>query len=142
MLDDAQNAILVNGYFSRYPAEQGQVAPDEGQIDAALKRAGITKLDVVLAAHSHFDHRAGYSGGRQDQCRCGWLRVHGEHRPVASTSPESHIHVIKDRGVLRYGDFKFTSQSPHSPNDLAPVEITEPLEPVGRTSLHTVTNPG
>jgi L-ascorbate metabolism protein UlaG (beta-lactamase superfamily) len=58
MLDDAQNAILVNGYFSRYPAEQvlkGQVAPDEGRIDAALKRAGITTLDVVLAAHSHFD---------------------------------------------------------------------------------------
>lgn len=128
LLDDGQDAILVDGYFSRYPVEQileGQIGPDEAQIDAALKRAGITKLDVVLAAHSHLDHALDTP---VVAARTGAVVAGSESTANIARGlnfPESRIHVVKDREVLRYGDFKITViQSPHSPGDLAPGDIT------------------
>lgn len=59
LFDDGRSAILTDGFFSRPSLPKTLVRPlrsDMGRIDAALRRAGITTLDAVLCAHSHYDH--------------------------------------------------------------------------------------
>lgn len=61
LLDDGEHRIFVDPFFSRPEsllnmALNREIEPDSGRITAALKGAGIEKLDAVLVSHSHFDH--------------------------------------------------------------------------------------
>ena len=59
LVSDGKTSIMVDGYFSR----PGLAAlallgrkPDEDRINAALVRGRVCAVDVLLVAHSHFDH--------------------------------------------------------------------------------------
>jgi L-ascorbate metabolism protein UlaG (beta-lactamase superfamily) len=59
LLDDGQTAIMTDGFFSRPGPLRSllrPIAPDDGVIDACLRRAGVTRLGAVLVSHSHYDH--------------------------------------------------------------------------------------
>lgn len=56
---DAEGAFLTDGFFTRPSAAAvllRRLESDEARIDNAMRRAGITNLDGVVAVHSHFDH--------------------------------------------------------------------------------------
>jgi L-ascorbate metabolism protein UlaG (beta-lactamase superfamily) len=69
LFEDASQAILIDGFFTRpeltsFPPSTNAVAPDEAAIDAALGQTQITTTAVsrvlnlvgVVVNHSHFDH--------------------------------------------------------------------------------------
>ncbi|HSW13290.1 MAG TPA: MBL fold metallo-hydrolase [Solimonas sp.] len=61
LLRDGERAIFIDPYFSRpeglLPLLLNRpIAPDEAGIAAALRAAGVSKLDAVLVSHSHYDH--------------------------------------------------------------------------------------
>lgn len=59
LFDDGETAILIDGWFTRpgtFETLLMDLSPDEAAIDAALKRAGISKLAAVIPVHSHYDH--------------------------------------------------------------------------------------
>lgn len=68
LFEDASQAILIDGYFTRppldFPPSATVVAPNEAAIDAALGQAQITTTAVsralslvgVVVNHSHYDH--------------------------------------------------------------------------------------
>ncbi|MFI8807212.1 MBL fold metallo-hydrolase [Micromonospora chalcea] len=58
-LSDGASGILIDGFLSRPSLLRvafGRVAPDLGRITGALARAGVTRLDALFVAHSHYDH--------------------------------------------------------------------------------------
>ncbi|MGC4892843.1 MBL fold metallo-hydrolase [Micromonospora sp. DT31] len=58
-VSDRTSAVLVDGFFTRPSLPRvvfGRVAPDLGRITRALTRAGVTRLDALFVAHSHYDH--------------------------------------------------------------------------------------
>jgi para-nitrobenzyl esterase len=62
LFDDGDAQILLDGYFTRFPAAglreamAAMVRTDTAAVDAALSRAGIDRLKGVFISHSHFDH--------------------------------------------------------------------------------------
>jgi L-ascorbate metabolism protein UlaG (beta-lactamase superfamily) len=58
LITDGESSILVDGFLSRPSLRRllTGVRPDEAAIGAALRRAGIDRLDVVAVSHSHVDH--------------------------------------------------------------------------------------
>ncbi|MCZ7429408.1 MBL fold metallo-hydrolase [Micromonospora sp. WMMA1949] len=58
-LSDGTSEILIDGFLSRPSLLRvafGRIAPDLGRITSALARAGLTRLDALFVAHSHYDH--------------------------------------------------------------------------------------
>ncbi|MCI5123313.1 MAG: MBL fold metallo-hydrolase [Candidatus Electrothrix sp. AR5] len=59
LISDGYTSIMVDGFFSRPSFLDALVygmIPDEVQVDKTLDRANIEKIDVLLVAHSHYDH--------------------------------------------------------------------------------------
>ena len=59
LFDDGDSAVLFDGFFTRPSLLRtflGKLRSDRSRITDALHRAGITGLDAVVVAHSHFDH--------------------------------------------------------------------------------------
>ncbi|TFV66953.1 UNVERIFIED_ORG: MBL fold metallo-hydrolase [Bacillus sp. AZ43] len=144
LLDDGEDAILTDGFFSRpslLKVGLGRIAPDEHRIDAALGRLGLTgetsRLRAVLPVHTHYDHaldsavvadRTGavLAGGRSavNVGRGGGL-------------PEEQLRVVVPGAALRLGSFTVTPvPSAHCPPDRYPGAITEPVVPPVRTTAY------
>jgi L-ascorbate metabolism protein UlaG (beta-lactamase superfamily) len=59
LISDGDTSIMVDGFFSRpsfWDALVHGMVPNEVRIDKTLDRANIGKIDVLLVAHSHYDH--------------------------------------------------------------------------------------
>ncbi|MFT5275158.1 MAG: L-ascorbate metabolism protein UlaG (beta-lactamase superfamily) [Pseudoalteromonas tetraodonis] len=59
LISDGNSHILIDGWFSRpsfLTSKFFTFEPDRDEITRVLERAGITKLDAVIPAHSLFDH--------------------------------------------------------------------------------------
>lgn len=60
LLDDGEQALLIDPFFSRPPlwrvATGRALQPDEAAIRRGLERAGVRQLAAVLVSHSHYDH--------------------------------------------------------------------------------------
>ncbi len=140
LVDDGQSAVLTDGFFSRpglLAVATRRLAPDEGRIDAALRRAGIRGLAAVVPVHSHFDHaldaaavaaRTGavLAGGRSTR-NVGLGHGLPEDRLLEVSSGESH-----DLGAFAV---TFVA-SRHCPPDRYPGEIAAPLRPPARASAY------
>jgi len=140
LLSDGETALLTDGFFTR-PAGRdvlfGKIAPDRALIARSLQKAGIGKLDAVIALHSHYDHamdspevaqRTGamlLGSASTAQIGRGW-----------GLAPE-RMQLLQDGQVLHYGRFEITVlRSRHFPHPLAMGEITEPLHPPVRADAY------
>ncbi|MGA4686482.1 MULTISPECIES: MBL fold metallo-hydrolase [Micromonospora] len=58
-LSDGTSGILIDGFLSRPSLLRvafGRIAPDLARITGALARVGLTRIDALFVAHSHYDH--------------------------------------------------------------------------------------
>lgn len=133
LLRDARHTILIDGFFSRPPLWRlaaRPIAPDERTIDACLTRAGVTKLDAVLCAHSHYDHAL----DAPVIARKYGARLYGSDSTVnigrGYGLPQELLVEAGDGAVFAFGDFRVTFvHALHSPGDVAEGAVTEPLTP-------------
>ncbi len=60
LVDDGQTQILIDPYLTSISlmdaALDREVSTDASEVDAALGRAGATRVKAILVSHSHFDH--------------------------------------------------------------------------------------
>jgi L-ascorbate metabolism protein UlaG (beta-lactamase superfamily) len=131
LLDDGENALLTDGFFSRPGRWQtliGKIEPDPARIDAALERAKIGKLAALLVAHSHHDHALDSAAvaRRTDALLIGSESTANIGR--GESFPPDRIRVIKGCETFTFGQFKvIVFKSMHSPNALFEGEISSPL---------------
>ncbi|WP_415973903.1 MBL fold metallo-hydrolase [Rhodococcus sp. 077-4] len=131
LFDDGDSAILTDGFFSRPSLPRTLVLPlrsNMGRVDAALRRAGITSLDAVLCAHSHYDHALDSAGVA---LRTGASLVGGSSTAFigrGSDLPDDRIVVVGDGETTVQGNFAVTFvESVHSHPDRAHGVIERPL---------------
>lgn len=59
LITDGTTSLMTDAFFSRPSMLRvlaTRIAPDPSIIDASLARAGVTSLDAIMCAHSHYDH--------------------------------------------------------------------------------------
>jgi hypothetical protein len=59
LIKDGETSIMIDGFFSRPDWRKtlfSRIGPDAGVIRTALDAGGITKVDALFVAHSHYDH--------------------------------------------------------------------------------------
>jgi L-ascorbate metabolism protein UlaG (beta-lactamase superfamily) len=140
LFDDGRTALLTDGFFSRpglLRVAFGRLRPDIARIDAALGRAGITRLAAVLVAHSHYDHALDAPVVAQ---RTGALLVGSSSTAVIGAGYSLQADRFVPAPVaqpLRLGGFTVTAmQSAHSHPDRFPGTIDEPLTLPARASRY------
>jgi L-ascorbate metabolism protein UlaG (beta-lactamase superfamily) len=140
LLEDAETALLTDGFFSRpgpLRALATRIAPDGARIGSALERAGIGSLAALLVVHSHYDHAMDVA----EVARRTGARVLGS----ASTAwiarggglPEAQIHEVAPGETLAFGGFRVTPlPGRHFPHGQAMGEIRAPLRPPARATAY------
>ncbi|MBQ1046708.1 MULTISPECIES: MBL fold metallo-hydrolase [unclassified Micromonospora] len=137
---DGTSGILIDGFLSRPSLLRvafGRVAPDVGRITGALARAGVTRLDALFVAHSHYDHvmdapevvklLGGTLFGSESTLNVG---------RGAGLAEESMARVA-DGDEYRVGAFTVrVLAGVHSPGNRFPGTIDEPLVPPVRASSY------
>ncbi|MBI2736196.1 MAG: MBL fold metallo-hydrolase [Rhodospirillales bacterium] len=145
LFSDGTTSIMTDGFFSRPPALRmalGKIGPDEAWIDYALRRSGVTKagvskLDALLVAHSHYDHAL--DSGRVAKLTDARLVGTASTRAIglAASVPEDRIKLVSNGKTLHYGAFAITAiQSPHSPGAWFPGVIEPPIHPPTHVSSY------
>ncbi|MFE9873726.1 MBL fold metallo-hydrolase [Micromonospora sp. NPDC005686] len=137
-VSDGTSGILIDGFLSRpslLRVALGRVAPDLGRITSALSRAGLTRLDALFVAHSHYDHVMDapvvvkHLGGRLFGSE-STLNV-GRGAGLA----EQSMTRIADGDEHRVGAFTVrVLAGVHSPGNRFPGTIEKPLVPPVRAS--------
>jgi len=129
--DDGRDAVMIDALISRpaiTKAMFGTIASDPARIDAALKAAHLSKLDLLLITHSHYDHALDIPA---IATRTG-AKVVGSPstREVARGGgvPDAQVQTIHGGERLQAGDFTVTVfRSLHSLGDRVPGDIAAPL---------------
>jgi L-ascorbate metabolism protein UlaG (beta-lactamase superfamily) len=141
LLDDGENAVLVDGFFSRpgkFHTLLGTIEPDAARIDDAMRRAGIARLDAVVTAHSHFDHAmdAPEIARRTSALLIGSGSTANIGRGI--DLPEARIRVVSGGESFEFGRFRMrVFASLHSPDGLFMGTIDAPLRPPVRASAYS-----
>ncbi|MBM4267265.1 MAG: MBL fold metallo-hydrolase [Deltaproteobacteria bacterium] len=140
-IGDGESTLLVDGFFTRPGLASvllGKVAPDDEMIRSGLARAGISKLDAVLVAHSHYDHAM---DSAEVARQTGALLVGSESTANIGRGaglPEDRMRVVEETTEtteMTFGDFRVTLiPSKHLPHGMAMGEIEAPLEPPARAT--------
>ncbi|MFD6856289.1 MBL fold metallo-hydrolase [Rhodococcus sp. NPDC060090] len=133
LLTDGDTTILTDGFFTRpglLRVKAGKVAPHRDTVESALRRFGVGKVDALFVVHSHFDHAldaplvAELTGAR--------LLGSESTRNIARGYgfPDSRVDVVVPGEPIEVGRFTLTPlPAVHSPGDLAPGRIEQPLAP-------------
>lgn len=140
LFDDGRNAVLIDGFFSRPGALAvllGRVGPDAQAVARGLARAGIARLDAVVAAHSHYDHAM---DSPEVARQTGALVVGSESTAQIARGAglaEDRIRVVRGGQTLRFGAFELRfTESVHAPTPFTGGAITAPLVPPVRASAY------
>ncbi|WP_326733673.1 MBL fold metallo-hydrolase [Streptomyces sp. NBC_01022] len=138
LLDDGETAILTDGFFSRpglLRMRFGRLRPHPARIAAGLHRAGIERLDAVFVVHSHYDHAldspevAAATGARL----IGSPSTHNIAR--GQGFPDDRFQPAVTGEPFTIGRFTLTAlPARHSPGDIAPGRIDQPLRPPVRAT--------
>ena len=137
LIDDGTTALMIDGFFTRPGAPRvllSRIAPRPDIVAECLRRAGVTRLAAVICAHSHYDHAMDAPI---------WVNETGADLIGSESTanigrglnvPESSLKVVTDGQTLSYNDFELTFiHSVHSPGDLYPGVVTEPVVPPAPT---------
>jgi L-ascorbate metabolism protein UlaG (beta-lactamase superfamily) len=150
LVDDGQSAVLTDGFFSRpglLRVATRPLAPSASRIDAALRRAGIGRLDALIPVHTHFDHALDAAAVAE---RTGAVLVGGRstrnlglgHGLPADRLLEVSSGQTVDLAAIpatepHAGAFTATFvASRHCPPDRYPGEISAPLRPPARAAAY------
>lgn len=131
LFTDGTSAILTDGFFSRpgkLSVALGKIGPDRDTITRCLRKAGISQLLAVTAAHSHYDHAmdspvvAELTGavllGSESTLNIGRGCGLAEEKMIAVTPHHRY----------EFGPFTLTFvESEHSPGGKWPGAITAPV---------------
>jgi L-ascorbate metabolism protein UlaG (beta-lactamase superfamily) len=136
LLRAGDSAILVDGFFSRpglLSVALGRVEPDHVRIAEALARAGIERLDAVVAVHSHYDHAM---DSPEVARRTGAVLVGSESTANIAHGvgfPEERLRLVRGGESFEFGALRLrVFPSRHFPHGQAMGEIREPLVPPAR----------
>ena len=144
LFDDGDTKVMIDGFFSRpKPPPSGddpaawanmRVAPEVGQIERMIERAGLTELAAITPVHSHFDHAMdlGVIAKRTGAVVLGSPSTANIAR--GAEVPESQIRTVAERGEFRFGQFTLSLiRSAHAPlvdgGPPIPGSIDAPLRP-------------
>jgi len=133
LLDDGCHAVMIDGFLTRPGRREvvfGNIGPDECRIKTALARGGVKDVDLVLVAHSHFDHAMDSAVVARITGAC--LAGSSSTRMIADGQKFNlqRFHLIGAGGVLRCGAFEIQIfQTPHSSPERYRGTIDAPLDP-------------
>ncbi len=140
LIDDGEHAIFIDPFFSRPEGLLGlatnrPLMPDEARIAAALKHAGIHKLDAVLVSHSHYDHAmdAGVVARLTGAQLIGSESTANIGRGAGL--PEQQLHVMQRAVPLQIGSYTVRyveSRHAGATGGRPTGDITAPLQPPAR----------
>lgn len=137
-LSDSAHTILIDGFFSRPSWRQlllTKFEPNRDEIDFALEKTGVKKVDAILVAHSHHDHAmdSGLVAQKTNAVVHGSISTLNIARGLLT--PESQLQTLKTHQPLTIGRFQITAyETPHSPNPINPGFIDNPLSTPARLS--------
>ncbi len=140
LLDDGSAALMTDGYFSRPSLPRvltRKVSPSPPRVDGCLARAKVTRLEAVVAVHTHIDHVLDSPLVAE---RTGARLVGGESAANVGRGyglPEDRL-IVADSGTpIALGAFEVTLvESRHSPPDRFPGDIDTPVTPPVRMSAY------
>jgi L-ascorbate metabolism protein UlaG (beta-lactamase superfamily) len=136
LIRDDHTSLLVDGFFSRpslLRVATRKISPNRKVIDACLARAGITSLDAVLCAHSHYDHAmdAPVIAAKFGAPLIGSPSTMNVGRGYGLR--DGLLTEATDGQTFTFGAFAVTLvRSLHSHGDVAPGGIDAPLTPPAR----------
>ena len=140
LVTDGTSAVLTDGFFSRPSLARvglGRIRTSTERVDAALRRAGIDRLDAVIPVHSHFDHVLDSPAVAE---RTGAVVAGGTSTGMVARGaglPEDRIRLVKPRSTETFGAFATTFvESGHCPPDRYPGVIDAPVVPPARASAY------
>jgi L-ascorbate metabolism protein UlaG (beta-lactamase superfamily) len=138
LLTDENTSILCDGFVTRpgmLSLQFGKINPNGQLVCDAIDRLGVrSSLAAVFCAHSHYDHAMDAPI---------WVNETGADLIGSESTAnigrglnvaESALKVVTNGQTLSYNDFEVTLiHSVHSPGDLYPGVVTEPLVPPAPT---------
>jgi L-ascorbate metabolism protein UlaG (beta-lactamase superfamily) len=138
LLRDENTSILCDGFVTRpgmLSLQFGNINPNRQLVRTAIDRLDVANsLAAVFCAHSHYDHAMDAPI---------WVNETGADLIGSESTanigrglnvPESSLKVVSDGQTLSYNDFELTFiHSVHSPGDLYPGVVTDPLVPPAPT---------
>lgn len=131
VFSDGKDAVMIDALLTRPDMGKvmsGKIASDPALIDSILKRAGLSKIDLLLVSHTHYDHALDIAAVA---AKTGATIVGSPStREVALGGgvPDARITVIRGGEQIAAGDFRVTVfRSVHSLGDRVPGDVTAPL---------------
>ncbi|MFG2265917.1 MBL fold metallo-hydrolase [Streptomyces sp. NPDC048720] len=132
-LNDGVSGVLIDGFLSRPSLLRvafGRVAPNPKRVTHALSKAGISRLDALLVAHSHYDHAM---DAPEIVRRLGGV-MYGSSSTLnigrGAGLGEASMAIIGDGDVVTAGAFTVrVFEGEHSPGNRFPGTIEQPLVP-------------
>ncbi|MER6034108.1 MBL fold metallo-hydrolase [Streptomyces sp. NPDC001835] len=132
-LNDGVSGVLIDGFLSRPSLLRvafGRVAPNPKRVTHALSKAGISRLDALLVAHSHYDHAM---DAPEIVRRLGGV-MYGSSSTLnigrGAGLGEASMAIIGDGDVVTAGAFTVrVFEGEHSPGNRFPGPIEQPLVP-------------
>ncbi len=136
LVTDGTTSVMTDGFFSRPSLVRTgmfPLRPDIGRIEAALRRAGVHRLDAVVPVHTHYDH---VLDSATVALRTG-ADVYGgtsaAHVARGHGMEPDRVHVVESGHPFDVGSFEVTLvRGSHCPPDRYPGEITTPVPRVAR----------
>ena len=128
---DGKNSVMVDALLTR-PGMRAvmfdKIASDPALVGSILARAGLSRIDLLLVSHTHYDHALDIAAvaAKTGATIVGSLST----REVALGGgvPDARIRVINGGERVKAGDFTVTAfRSLHSLGDRVPGDVTAPL---------------
>ena len=111
VISDDSTTIMTDGFFSRFSSRDmlfGKIAPQKADIQWAMDKLAIDKLDAILVVHSHFDHAM----DAPEVARLTGAPMYGSESTAnigrGWDLPENQIKIFQDRQSMQFGKFKVT----------------------------------
>jgi L-ascorbate metabolism protein UlaG (beta-lactamase superfamily) len=136
LFDDGENAVLIDGFFSRpgfLRTLAGRIEPDVERVKESLARAGIRRLAAVITVHSHYDHAMDAPLVAEST---GALLMGSESTMNVGRGwglAEDRLRSVTGETTEGFGRFRVTLvPAAHFPHGMAMGEIRKPLVPPAR----------
>ena len=131
LVEDGENKLMTDGFFSRPGLLQlklGRLKTNRARVTQALARVGVAELDALFVAHSHFDHALDSALVAQTT----GADLYGSQSTLRIAESQdfdtSRFRLIETGSPVQLGRFTVTAiPAQHSPGDLAPGHIEEPV---------------